>query len=74
MLAVRYTDDFSKFYVVPVNEKANEFLPKRTEMTEGEFVALLYRMRNINLVAAEVLKTINNTGVKSGNEQLILGF
>ena len=74
VLAVRYTDDFSKFYVVPVNEKANEFLPKRTEMTESEFVALLYRMRNINLVAADVLNTINNTGVKSGNEQLILGF
>jgi len=43
-------------------------------MTESEFVALLYRMRNINLVAAEVLDTINNTGVKSESEQLILGF
>ena len=72
--AVRYADDFSKFYVVPINAKSKEFLPKRTEMTESEFVALLYRMRNINLVAADVLDTINNTGVKSGNEQLILGF
>lgn len=56
VLAVRYVNDFSKFNVVPVNEKSKEFLPQRTAMTESEFVTLLYRLRGINSVPKNILK------------------
>lgn len=64
VIAVRYASDFSKFQVVPVNQSAKEFLPNRTEMTESEFVALLYQIRDINLVPSEVLRKINDTDIK----------
>ena len=56
--------DFSKFRVVPVNQSAKEFLPNRIVMTESEFVALLYRIRDKNSVPSEVLQVINDTGKK----------
>ena len=55
VFAVRYADDFSKFYVVPVNKKSSKLLRKRTTMTENEFVTFLYKIRNINFVPAEIL-------------------
>ena len=61
VLAVRYASDFSKFSVVPVNQSAKEFLPNRIVMTENEFVALLYRIRDINSVPSEVLQAINDS-------------
>lgn len=74
VIAARYASDFSRFNVVPVNQSANEFLPKRIELTESEFVNLLYRMREVNLVPSDVLNAINNTGKKYISEQLTLGF
>lgn len=74
ILAARYTSDFSKFTVVPVNENAKIFLPTRLEMTESEFVGLLYRIRDINLVTADVIDAINGTGEKTHAEQLNLGI
>ena len=74
VLAVRYASDFSKFRVVPVNQSAEEFLPNRIVMTESEFVALLYRIRDINSVPSEVLQVIKSSGVESGKEQQILRF
>lgn len=74
VIAARYASDFSRFHVVPVNQNANDFLPKRIELTESEFVALLYRIRDVNLVSSDVLQAINSTGVKNNPEQLILGF
>lgn len=55
VFAVRYADDFSKFYVVPVNKKSSKLLRKRTTMTENEFVTFLYKIRNISSVPAEIL-------------------
>ena len=74
VIAVRYTSDFSRFKAVPVNKKATEFLPKRMEFTESEFVALLYRIRDANLVTSDVLDAINGTGIKNISEQLTLGI
>ena len=74
VIAARYTSDFSRFNVVPVNQSANEFLPQRLELTESEFVALLYRIRDVNLVSSDVLDAINGTGIKNNPEQLTLGF
>ena len=58
VFAVRYADDFSKFYVVPVNKKSSKLLRKRTTMTENEFVTFLYKIRNIKSVPAEILKKV----------------
>ena len=74
VIAARYASDFSRFRVVPVNQNANEFLPTRLELTESEFVALLYRIRDVNLVSSDVLDAINGTGIKNNPEQLTLGF
>lgn len=44
-LVARYADDFSWFKAVPLNNSAKHFLPETQQMTEHDFVALLYRMR-----------------------------
>ncbi len=41
----RYKDDFTLFRVLPLNEKAREWLPCRKDMNEREYVTFLYRMR-----------------------------
>jgi hypothetical protein len=41
----RYTDDLKKYTAVPLNEHASIYLPKRTEMSEEEWVELLYKFR-----------------------------
>ena len=46
--AVRYADDFTWFRVIPQNQRALEFVPHRTEMTEAEYVKLLYKLRGHN--------------------------
>ena len=33
------------FRVIPLNQKALEFVPQRVEMTEAEYVRLLYKLR-----------------------------
>lgn len=45
VFAVRYADDFSWFRIVPLNQKAVEFVPQRVELNEKEYVKLLYRLR-----------------------------
>jgi hypothetical protein len=45
VFAVRYADDFSWWRVVPLNDAARAFLPTRTQMTEIEWIALLYKVR-----------------------------
>ena len=44
-IACRYASDFSRWRVTPLNEKAKKFLPTATDLSEKEFVELLYRMR-----------------------------
>lgn len=46
VFGVRYANDFAWFRVVPLNETAKLFQSNRQEMTEHEYVALLYRLRN----------------------------
>ena len=45
VLACRYSDDYSLWKVVPLNDEARKHLPERKEMPESEWVKLLYKMR-----------------------------
>ena len=45
LFLVRYADDFSWYYVTPGNDKALEFVPEATHMTEPEWIKLLYCCR-----------------------------
>ena len=49
VLACRYADDFSWWRVVPLNEKAKEFVPERIEIGEADWVKLLYKIRGYNV-------------------------
>jgi hypothetical protein len=55
VIACRYTDDFSKWRVVPLNNFAKTFIPERQELTEKEWVKLLYKIRGYE-VPDEVLE------------------
>lgn len=45
VFAVRYADDFSWMNVIPLNKSAKSFLSERQQMTEYEWVTLLYQLR-----------------------------
>lgn len=45
VFASRYSDDFSKWVVVPLNEFAKQHLAVKTTMTEREWVSFLYKIR-----------------------------
>lgn len=45
VFAVRYTDDFEWWEVIPLNKLAEQWCPARKQMTEADWVKLLYRMR-----------------------------
>lgn len=47
VIACRYKTDFSSFLVVPLNSFAKEIVPRRVELTEAEYVQLLYKMRGL---------------------------
>jgi len=51
VFAVRYADDWSWWRVVPLNDIARTFLPTRTEMTEEQWITLLYRVRGMEVPA-----------------------
>jgi hypothetical protein len=46
---VRYADDFSWWKVTPLNDYACAFLPSASQMTEREWVTLLYHMRGYTI-------------------------
>lgn len=48
VFAVRYTDDFEWWEVVPLNELAKGWCPARKQMTEIDWVKLLYHMRGFD--------------------------
>ncbi len=54
----RYSDDFTEWKAVPLNDKAREFLPERKTLTEQEWVRLLYSIRGYD-VPQEVLDDIH---------------
>lgn len=58
VIACRYSDDFSKWKVVPLNSVATKFIPERQELTEIEWVSLLYKIRG-NEVPRSVLEGIH---------------
>jgi hypothetical protein len=45
VIACRYSDDFSRFKVVPLNDYAKKFIPQRIELDENGWVTLLYKIR-----------------------------
>jgi hypothetical protein len=45
VFAARYEDSFILWRIIPLNYKATEWLPKRIEMTEREWVTFLYKLR-----------------------------
>lgn len=45
VFANRYKGDYSRWKVVPLNDIAKKLLPKRTEMTEKEWIEFLYHIR-----------------------------
>lgn len=45
VLACRYSDDFSRYKVVPLNDIAKEFISAPKELNEFEWVRLLYKVR-----------------------------
>jgi len=46
---VNRANDFSWFYVMPLNEYARNFLPKTDKMSEMDYVALLYKIRGLKI-------------------------
>ncbi len=58
VFACRYSDDFTKWKAVPLNDKAREFLSERKTLTEQEWVRLLYSIRGYD-VPQEVLDNIH---------------
>lgn len=48
---VRYADDFSWLRIAPLNALAKQWLPQRAELSEPDFVALLYRVRGREMPA-----------------------
>ena len=58
VVACRYSDDYSEWKVVPLNDKAKEFIPKRVTLSESEWVKLLYKIRGYD-VPQSVLDGIN---------------
>jgi hypothetical protein len=51
VIAVRYAADFSWWRAVPLNAEARKWLPERREMTEREWITLLYHIRGYEVPA-----------------------
>ena len=64
VIACRYSDDFSEWKVAPLNDKAKEFIPDRSIMTEIEWVTLLYKIRGNDTVPQSVVDGINGSRVE----------
>ena len=45
VLACRYSDDFTSYKVIPLNEYARKIIPDRSELDEISWVKLLYKIR-----------------------------
>ena len=49
LFLVRYASNFSWYFVTPGNAKAREFVPEPFELSELEWIQLLYRCRGRNM-------------------------
>jgi hypothetical protein len=54
VIACRYSDDFARWTVVPLNKYAKEYMPERKTVSEMEWVQLLYRMRGYECTQAVI--------------------
>ena len=45
----RYKNDFSSWFIIPLNSIAKKWLPERTKMTEQQWVTFLYKIRGYKL-------------------------
>ncbi len=57
IIACRYSDDFSHYKVVALNEYAKKFIPERADFDEIGWVSLLYKIRG-HEVTPEFLKSM----------------
>lgn len=58
VIACRYSDDFTVWKVVPLNDAAKRIIPQRLELDEQGWVRLLYKVRGYE-VPQSVLDGIN---------------
>ena len=58
VIVCRYSDDFSRYSVIPLNAEARKIIPNRTEYDELGWVKELYRMRGRE-VPDDVLSGMN---------------
>ena len=54
----RYTEDFARWTITPLNASASLYLPPNMVMTETGWVRLLYRLRGYDDVPASVLRVL----------------
>ena len=45
VIACRYTDDYSRYSIVPLNEYAKKFIPVRKTIDELGWITLLYEIK-----------------------------
>lgn len=45
VLACRYSDDYSRYKAVPLNDNAKKFISAPAELKKSEWVRLLYKIR-----------------------------
>ena len=57
VLACRYSEDYSSYNVVPLNDYAKKFVPERKKFDERGWITLLYEMKG-HKVTAEFLKNM----------------
>ena len=58
VFAVRYTHDFSLWKITPLNSSAKKYINNQVQMTEKEYVELLYKIRG-RIMPPDLLSNLN---------------
>jgi len=56
----RYATDFKWFVVAPLNDKARQVLPEKKQMSERDYVSILYKIRGRDL-PPEIAEKLNGS-------------
>ena len=56
---VRYKDDFSSWCLTPMNKYAQKSVDKTKNLTEKEYVGLLYKIRGYHFLPTEINENLN---------------
>lgn len=56
----RYSDDLSRYWVTPTNDLAKKILSATCELSEEEYVKLMYTIRGFSTVPDNILHIIRN--------------